>query len=58
MSQQPPATAKKKKPAYGFECSRCDKVLPSPEAGTAHLEKKHNGYGFLVWRQEDTRIAL
>lgn len=32
-----------------YKCSRCERRFPSPEAGSAHLEKKHNGEGFLSW---------
>ena len=34
---------------YGYRCSVCRKLLPSPEAGSAHLEKRHGGYGYLTW---------
>lgn len=34
----------------GYQCSCCDKIFPSPEAGSAHLAKRHNGYGFLAWQ--------
>lgn len=40
----------RRKLKVGYECSRCDKLLPSPESGNAHLEKRHNGEGFLVWK--------
>jgi hypothetical protein len=43
-------TARRRAKKCGYQCSRCDKRLPSPEAGNAHLEKKHDGYGFLVWK--------
>ena len=42
--------AKKKRLEVGYQCSRCDKMLPSPEAGEAHLQKKHGGHGFLAWQ--------
>lgn len=40
-----------------YECSRCDRLFPSPEAGNAHLDKKHNGHGFLTWHPEDKRLT-
>ena len=57
MSQHSPANAagspksKKREPLkVGYQCSRCDKMLPSIEAGEAHLQKKHAGHGFLAWQ--------
>lgn len=48
----PSATRRKKRQRLqvGYQCSLCDKMLPSPEAGEAHLQKKHNGHGFLTWQ--------
>ena len=47
----PSGKAKRRNPLeVGYECSRCDKLLPTPESGEAHLQKRHNGYGFLVWQ--------
>lgn len=45
-----PHRARKQPLACGYECSRCNKLLPSPEAGSAHLEKKHASEGFLTWQ--------
>lgn len=44
-------TPKKKRPprAY-YECAWCKKELPSPEAAEAHLQKKHDGNGYVVAR--------
>ena len=39
----------------GYECAICRKVLPSPEAGEAHLSKRHDGHGYLTWF--DARLA-
>jgi hypothetical protein len=60
MTQERLSTPRRraKKPTHGYACSRCDKLLPSPEAGNAHLEKKHNGEGFLVWRDRVPQSAL
>jgi hypothetical protein len=52
------STPRQRAKKYGYQCSRCDKLLPSPEAGSAHLEKKHNGEGFLVWRDQVPQSAL
>lgn len=51
-SATPARSKRKAKPKLevGYECSRCDKLLPSPESGEAHLTKKHNGHGFLTWQ--------
>ena len=41
-----------------YKCSRCDKRFPSPESGSAHLTKKHNGEGFLSWFHVLKRNAI
>ena len=50
MNDSRDATRRRPKPTFGYQCSRCDKILPSPEAGEAHLQKKHAGHGFLAWQ--------
>ncbi len=32
-----------------YKCSICRKAFPSPEAGNAHLQKRHSGGGYLSW---------
>lgn len=40
-----------------YKCAICHKAFPSPEAGAAHLDKKHNGHGYLSWFQPTQRYA-
>lgn len=37
--------------AKPYKCSICEKRFPSPEAGSAHLTKRHEGGGYLSWFQ-------
>lgn len=39
-----------KKVKNNFECAWCKKRLPSPEAAEAHLQKRHEGNGYIVYR--------
>lgn len=45
-------TAKKSKLTGYYECAWCRKRLPSPEAAEAHLQKRHEGNGYVVARAE------
>jgi len=37
--------------AKHFQCSICRKMFPSPESGNAHLDKRHQGCGYLTWQK-------
>ena len=43
------ATLKRRVVEKPYKCSICQKLFPSPEAGSAHLEKKHSGGGYIFW---------
>lgn len=32
-----------------YECALCHRRLPSPEAAEAHLQKRHEGHGYVTY---------